>query len=81
MLSALILQFSFFSNQEFHLNHFIIQIEHQFDVWHISKAVTKSLTSKAKTKGCEELSPWIQSISNHLWFVSATCEGDEELLW
>ena len=34
-------------------------INHQYDVWHLSKWVVKKLTNKAKQKGCEELSPWI----------------------
>ena len=42
-------------------------INHQYDVWHLSKWVVKKLTNKAKQKGCEELSPWIQSIANYLW--------------
>ena len=55
-------------------------IRHQYDVWHVSKWVVKKLTKKAKVKSCKELSPWIQSISNHLWWSAATCGGDEELL-
>ena len=31
-------------------------INHQYDVWHLSKWVVKKLTKKAKLKG-EELSP------------------------
>ena len=42
-------------------------IEHQFDVWHLAKNVVKKLTQKGKQKHCEQLLPWIQSISNHLW--------------
>ena len=55
-------------------------INHQYDVWHLSKWVVKKLTNKAKQKGCEELSPWIQSISNHLWWSAATCNGSVDLL-
>ncbi|XP_068758424.1 uncharacterized protein [Montipora capricornis] len=56
-------------------------ISHQFDVWHLSKWVVKKLTNKAKQKGCEELAPWIQSISNHLWWSAATCDGSVQMLW
>ena len=56
------------------------EINHQYDVWHLSKWVVKKLTSKAQQKGCEELSPWIQSISNHLWWCAATCGGNVQLL-
>ena len=55
-------------------------INHQYDVWHLSKWVVKKLTNKAKQKGCEELAPWIQSISNHLWWSAATCNGSVQLL-
>ena len=56
-------------------------ITHQYDVWHLSKWVVKKLTNKAKQKGCEELAPWIQSISNHLWWSAATCDGSVQMLW
>ena len=55
-------------------------INHQYDVWHLSKWVVKKLTNKAKQKGCEELSPWIQSIANHLWWSAAACNGSVDLL-
>lgn len=51
-------------------------IKHQYDVWHLSKWVVKKLTHKANQRGCEGLSPWIQSISNHLWWSAATCNGN-----
>ena len=52
------------------------QINQQYDVWHLSKWVIKKLTSKAQRMGCEELMPWIQSMSNHLWWCAATCDGN-----
>ena len=56
-------------------------INHQYDVWHLSKWVTKkSFSKKAKKKGCEELTAWIQCISNHLWCCAATCNGQVEVL-
>ena len=55
-------------------------IKHQYDVWHLSKWVTKKLSKKAKKKGCEELTAWIQCISNHLWWCAATCNGQAEVL-
>ena len=56
------------------------KIKHQYDTWHMSKWVVKQLNKKAKKKECEELKPWIQSVSNHLWWSAATCNGDSELL-
>ena len=55
-------------------------INHQYDVWHLSKWVVKKLTNKAKQKGCEDLAPWIQSISNHLWWSAATFNGSVQIL-
>ena len=55
-------------------------IEHQYDVWHLAKSVVKKLTQKGKQKHCEQLLPWIQSISNHLWWSAQTCNGDAQLL-
>ena len=55
-------------------------INHQYDLWHLSKWVTKKLTKKAKKKDCEELTAWIQCISNHLWWCAATCNGLADVL-
>ena len=56
------------------------EIDHQFDVWYLAKSITKKLTEKSKKKDCGELSPWIKSVSNHLWWCAETCEGNKELL-
>lgn len=55
-------------------------ISHQFDVWHMAKWVRKKLKKKSKEKAYSELTPWIQSLTNHLWWCSATCEGNVEIL-
>ena len=55
-------------------------VEHQVDVWHLCKNIKSKLAKKAKKKGCEELAPWIKSVTNHLWWSSMTCEGNAELL-
>ena len=54
--------------------------DHSDDVWHLSKWVVKKLTKKAKVKGCEDLLPWIRSVSNYLWWCSATYGGNAEVL-
>ena len=56
------------------------ETDHQFDVWHISKSITKKLTAKAKRKGCEDLGPWIRVVTSHLWWAAANCQQDEETL-
>ena len=56
------------------------EINHQYDVWHLSKWITKKLSKKAKLKGYEDLLPWIPSVSNHMWWCSAACDGNGEVL-
>ena len=55
-------------------------IKHQYDVWHFSKSIVKKLHNKSREKKYEGIGPWIQSISNHLWWSAATCNGDPNLL-
>ena len=55
-------------------------INHQYDVWYLAKSVVKQLTQKGKQRKCEQLLPWIQSISNHLWWAAQICNGDAQLL-
>ncbi len=55
-------------------------IQHQFDVWHMAKSVTKQLSVKSKRKGCETLAMWIPSVNNHIWWASGTCKGNVALL-
>jgi len=56
------------------------EINHQFDVWHFAKNITKRLHLKAQKKNATELMPWIHSVSNHLYWCSQTCGGDPILL-
>ena len=49
-------------------------INHQFDVWHLAKNISKKLREKAKKKTCSELMEWINSVTNHLWWSAATCD-------
>lgn len=42
--------------------------------------MTKKLTQKAKKKGNQELSLWIKSVSNHLWWSAQTCDNDPKAL-
>lgn len=55
-------------------------ITHQYDVWHVAKGIVKKLTEKAKAKKRSDLSPWIQSISNHLWWCCKECGGNADRL-
>ena len=55
-------------------------IIHQYDVWHVSKSVTKKLTKEGIKNGHSSLLPWIQSISNHLWWSAKTCNSNPDVL-
>ena len=55
-------------------------INHQFDVWHLTKNVRKKLTAVANKKDTAEIMPWVKSIANHLWFCASQCNGDADLL-
>lgn len=55
-------------------------IKHQFDVWHLAKSIRKKLNSVSHKKINSDLSPWSQSICNHLWWCASNCNGDEDLL-
>ena len=55
-------------------------INHQFDVWHLAKSVTKEVCKAGLQKGYKELLPWLHSISNHPWWSAKTCNGDPDLL-
>lgn len=54
--------------------------KHHIDPWHAIKNVTKKLYASSKKKGCEKLSQWVLSITNHFWWSMETCEGDADSL-
>ena len=56
------------------------EINHQFDVWHVCKNLSKKLAKAGKQRECKDLLPWVQSICNHLWWSCETCEWNADLL-
>ncbi|XP_041428792.1 uncharacterized protein LOC121397046 [Xenopus laevis] len=56
------------------------KIEHQFDIWHLCKSVSKKLKATSKLRNCKDLVPWITSIQNHLWWCAQTCMQNADLL-
>ena len=54
--------------------------KHHIDPWHACKNVQKKLRASSRKKGCEKLSQWIPSITNHFWWSIETCQGDPENL-
>lgn len=58
----------------------LANMHHSLDVWHRAKAIMKNLQKKARTKGNEELIPWIDAIVNHFWYSCAQSKDDTEQL-
>lgn len=52
------------------------ELKHEYDMWHSAKSIGKKLSKKATKKETKELMPWVKSIQNHLWYCSATADGD-----
>ena len=40
----------------------------------------EKIDSEGKSKNCKNLLPWIQSVFNHLWWSSHSCNGDAQVL-
>ena len=53
-----------------------IDIDHQFDVWYLSKSIEKTWQLRSKARDCEDLRPWIKAICNHLW-CATNYNGDK----
>ena len=51
-------------------------IQHEYDLWHIVKGVKKRLV----TSKVPELTPWVRSVGNHLWYCASTCNRNPKLL-
>lgn len=47
-------------------------ISHVFDLWHIVKGVKKKLLASKN----DELTPWVRSIANQLWYCAANSQGN-----
>lgn len=54
-------------------------IKHRFDPWHLAKSVRQDLIAASKKRDCSDLTPWIGSVVNHLWWCAATSDGNQLL--
>jgi len=54
------------------------EIQHEFDIWHLSKSLMKRM--KVLDKKYPDAYLWKASINNHLWWLSKTCKEDGLLL-
>ncbi|XP_033101232.1 uncharacterized protein LOC117104488 [Anneissia japonica] len=58
----------------------LADVHHKYDIWHISKSLNKKLKAAANLSNCASIKPWIQSITNHLyWCAISTPYGNAEL--
>ena len=56
-------------------------VQHFYDIWHVSKSITKKLAKLRKEKGYETVLEWIKPIRNHLyWCACSTKPGYEKLI-
>ncbi|XP_069835643.1 uncharacterized protein [Dendropsophus ebraccatus] len=53
---------------------------HQFDVWHVARSIGAKVLSASRRKYCEDLSPWVSVVRDHLWWAASTCDNNSELL-
>jgi hypothetical protein len=54
------------------------EIEHEFDIWHLTKSLMKRL--KTLEKKHPDVFLWKSSINNHLWWSAQTCQGNGKIL-
>ena len=55
-------------------------INHQHDLWHISKSIKKKLLALSKKKELACIADWVRSIINHLYYSAQNCQQDSGLL-
>ena len=55
-------------------------INHQHDLWHITKSIKKKLIAASKRKGLACVADWVRSIINHAYFSAQSCMEDADLL-
>ncbi|XP_018103333.1 uncharacterized protein LOC100158321 isoform X2 [Xenopus laevis] len=55
-------------------------VEHQFDICHLCKSLSKKLKAVSKQRKCKDLVRWITPIQNHLWWCAQTCMQNADLL-
>ena len=55
------------------------EMEHQFEIFHTAKGVNKKLTKVSKKRSTDDVLPWIQAISNMMWWACATCQESEKV--
>ncbi|XDV25473.1 hypothetical protein PO909_029389 [Leuciscus waleckii] len=54
------------------------KITHYYDVWHIEKGISKKMVNIAKKKDCTQLSKWLRSIKNHIYWTAASSTTPQE---
>ncbi|XP_071505513.1 uncharacterized protein [Diadema antillarum] len=61
-----------------HVREATPEICHMYDVWHVAKGVQKKVHALAKRKEGEVVAQWVQSITNHVYWVAASTKDEEE---
>ena len=51
------------------------KIEHKYDDYHMDKNIRKRIGKHARSKVGADLTPWMKSLSYHLWYSVRHCNG------
>ncbi|KAH9364681.1 hypothetical protein HPB48_015315 [Haemaphysalis longicornis] len=54
-------------------------VSHLIDAWHVSKGLKKKLLAASKSKGCDAIALWCESIVNHIYHAVQVGAGDADL--
>ena len=55
-------------------------VQHFYDIWHVSKSITKKLAKLGKEKGYETVLEWIKPIRNHLYWCACSTNPYKNVL-
>ena len=55
-------------------------IKHAFDPWHFVHVVYADLRKYSKSAAGKIILPWIESITNMIWYAFDNCEGNHKII-
>ncbi|XP_068090805.1 uncharacterized protein [Hyperolius riggenbachi] len=55
-------------------------IWHEYNVWHLAKAIGNKLMIASKKSSCRDLAKWVLPAKSHLWWSASTCDQSPQLL-
>ncbi|KAK3721677.1 hypothetical protein QZH41_013825, partial [Actinostola sp. cb2023] len=65
-----------------HMREKMTRIIHYFNLWHIKKKITKTLTKLSQESGCDVVAKWTKACGNHFyWSTCSTHDGNGDVIW